>query len=376
MGELSFFRVFTGTVSQGDELFNANKENPEKIAQIYTVNGKNRTEVPKIGPGDMGAFVKLRGTHTGNTLTVKKDPLMIGKLEFPNPVIDVAIHPVTKGDEDKVATGLHKLNEEDPTFYLKVDPEIKQTILFAQGELQMDIIFNKLKQRFGVEVETEKPKIPYRETIKGKTEVQYKYKKQTGGKGQYGDVHIRLEPLPRGAGFEFADEITGGVIPAKFVPSVEKGIVESMEEGSLAGCKVVDFKVALFYGSYHTVDSSDMAFKIAGSMAFKDAFMKCSPILLEPIYDLEIIVPDDFTGDIMGDVSSRRGKIQGMQPEGQNQLIKAQVPLAELYKYSTSLRSMTQGRGVYSRKFSHYEEVPHEITTKIVEEYKKQKEQG
>ncbi len=376
VGELSYFRVFTGSVAPGDELLNTTSDETEKIAQIYFVSGKNRSEVKKVKAGDMGAFVKLRGTHTGDTLTAKNDPMQIPKLQFPEPVIDVGIRPATKGDEEKMASGLNKLHEEDPTFYMKVDPEIKQTLLFGQGELQMEIVFNKLKQRFGVEVQVDKPRIPYRETIKGKAEVQYKYKKQTGGKGQYGDVHIRVSPLPRGEGFEFADEITGGVIPAKFVPSVEKGIVETMEEGALAGYKVVDVRVALFYGSYHTVDSSDMAFKIAGSMAFKDAFLKCNPILLEPIYNLEVIVPDDYTGDIMGDISSRRGKIQGMEPEGTYQRVKAQVPLAELYKYSTSLRSMSQGRGIYTRSFSHYEEVPREITEKIVEEYKQQKEQS
>lgn len=301
---------------------------------------------------------------------------MIPKLKFPEPVIDVGIKPISKGEEDKISSGLSKLHEEDPTFMMKVDGELKQTLLFAQGELQMDIILNKLKQRFGVEVQTEKPRIPYRETIKGRAEVQYKYKKQTGGKGQYGDVHIRVAPLPRGKGFEFVNAITGGVIPAKFIPSVEKGIVEAMEEGSMAGYKVVDLQVELFYGSYHTVDSSDMAFKIAGSMAFKDAFLKSSPVLLEPIYNLEIVVPDDYTGDVMGDISSRRGKILGMEPDGSNQRIKAQVPLAELYKYSTSLRSMTQGRGMFSRSFSHYEEVPREITEKIIEEFKRSKEQS
>jgi elongation factor G len=376
VGELSFFRVFTGSVSQGDELFNLTCNEAEKIAQIYNVNGKMRKEVGKVGPGDMGAFVKLRYSHTGDTLSKKKDPIMIPKLKFPEPVIDVGIKPISKGEEDKISSGLSKLHEEDPTFMMKVDGELKQTLLFAQGELQMDIILNKLKQRFGVEVQTEKPRIPYRETIKGRAEVQYKYKKQTGGKGQYGDVHIRVAPLTRGQGFEFVNAITGGVIPAKFIPSVEKGIVEAMEEGSLAGYKVVDLQVELFYGSYHTVDSSDMAFKIAGSMAFKDAFLKSSPVLLEPIYNLEIVVPDDYTGDVMGDISSRRGKILGMEPDGSNQRIKAQVPLAELYKYSTSLRSMTQGRGMFSRSFSHYEEVPREITEKIIEESRKSKEQS
>ncbi|NIP43160.1 MAG: elongation factor G, partial [candidate division Zixibacteria bacterium] len=376
VGELAYFRVFTGSVKQGDELYNTSFEDTEKIAQMYNVNGKNRKEVSKVGPGDMGAFVKLRKTHTGDTLTSKSDPLMIPKLEFPEPVVDIGVRPISKGDEEKISGGLAKLHEEDPTFMMRVDPELKQTLLYAQGELQMDIILNKLKKRFGVDVETEKPRIPYRETIKGKAEVQYKYKKQTGGKGQYGDVHVRVAPLPRGEGFEFINAITGGVIPSKFIPSVEKGIVEAMTEGSLAGYQVVDLKVELFYGSYHTVDSSDMAFKIAGSMAFKDAFLKSNPVLLEPIYNLEVIVPDDYTGDIMGDVSSRRGKILGMEPEGPNQRIKAQVPLAELYKYSTSVRSMTQGRGVFSRSFSHYEEVPREIQDKIVEEAKREKEQS
>jgi elongation factor G len=376
VGELSFFRVFTGSVKQGDELYNTTARETEKIAQIYAVTGKNRVEASKVGPGDMGAFVKLRSSHTGDTLTAKNNPLQIPMLDFPEPVIDVGIVPAAKGDEEKVSSGLNRLHEEDPTFMMKVDPEIKQTLLFAQGELQLDIILSKLKQRFGVGVETEKPRIPYRETIRGKAEVQAKYKKQTGGRGQYGDVHIRMSPMARGEGFEFVNEIAGGVIPGKFIPSVEKGVVEAMTEGALAGYKVVDLKVALFYGSYHTVDSSDMAFKIAGSMAFKDAFLKSSPILLEPIYDLEITVPDDYTGDVMGDISSRRGKIQGMEPAGVNQLIRAQVPLAELYKYSTNLRSMTQGRGMYARKFSHYEEVPREITEKIVEEYKQKREQS
>ena len=376
VGELCFFRVFTGTVAQGDELFNTSSREPEKVAQIYAVNGKNRVEVAKVGPGDMGAFVKLRSSHTGDTLTAKSDPLEIPRLAFPEPVIDVGIKPAAKGDEEKVASGLARLHEEDPTFVMKVDPDIKQTLLFAQGELQLDIILSKLKKRFGVEVETDKPRIPYRETIRGKAEVQAKYKKQTGGRGQYGDVHIRMAPLPRGDGFEFVNEIVGGVIPGKFIPSVEKGVVEAMNEGALAGYKVVDLRVTLFYGSFHTVDSSDMAFKIAGSMAFKDAFMKSDPILLEPIYELEITVPDDFTGDVMGDISSRRGKILGMEPMTVSQLIKAQVPLAELYRYSTNLRSMTQGRGMYGRKFSHYEEVPREITEKIVEEYRQKKEQS
>ncbi len=366
VGELTLFRLYSGTIKTGDEVFDANRDATEKIGQIFVVKGKERTDAGVIHTGDMGALVKLKDTRTGDTLCEKKDAIALPPIEYPAPNIDIAIRPTTKGDEEKMASGLNALSREDPTFYYEPNAELKQTIVHGQGELHLDVIASKLKRDYGVEVELEAPKIPYRETITGKTETQYRYKKQTGGRGQYGDVHIRMEPMQRGQGFEFVDAITGGVIPSKFVPSVEKGVVEAMQEGTLSGNLVVDIKVTLFFGSYHTVDSSDMAFKVAGSMAFKQAFMQCNPVLLEPIYDLEIEVPDENTGDIMGDMSSRRGKIMGMEPHGKRQLVKAQAPLAELFKYSTSLRSMTGGRGRHTQKFSHYEVVPREITEKIV----------
>jgi elongation factor G len=286
----------------------------------------------------------------------------------------MAIKPKTKGDEEKIANGFAKLHEEDPTFIMEVDADIKQTIIYGQGELHLEVMVDRLKKRFGVETELEKPRIPYRETIKGKAEAQGKYKRQSGGRGQYGDVWLRLEPLPRGAGFEFVNEIVGGVVPSKYIPSVEKGVIETMNEGLLAGHKVMDVKVTIYDGTYHVVDSSDLAFKIAGSMGFKNAASVAKPVLLEPIYNLEVMVPEEFMGDVMGDLSSRRGKILGMDREGSFQNIKAQVPLAELYKYSTSLRSMTQGRGIHTREFSYYEEVPREIAEKIIKEAQAEKE--
>ena len=322
----------------------------------------------------IGTLVKLKDTHTGNTLATKGNDVTIPSVVYPNPVMDVAVKSKNKGDEDKVATGLNKLHEEDPTFRLVSDPALKQQVLYGQGSTHIEVLMEKLQKRYGVQVDLVKPKIPYRETIRKKCEQQYKHKKQSGGRGQYGEVYIRIEPNGRGSGFEFVDEITGGVIPSKYIPAVEKGIVEQMHHGGLAGAPVVDVKVALYFGSFHDVDSSDMAFKIAGSMAFKEGFLKSDPVLLEPIYNIEVLVPDDFTGDVMGDISSRRGKIAGMDPEGRNQRIRASVPQAELYQYSVDLRSMTQGQGVYTMDFSHYEEVPFDAAQKVIAEAKAEKE--
>jgi elongation factor G len=287
----------------------------------------------------------------------------------------VAVRSKSKGDEEKVAAGLNKLNEEDPTFRLVSDPALGQQVLYGQGPTHIEALTEKLKSRFGVEVSLAKPKIPYRETIRGKADKQYRHKKQSGGRGQFGEVYIRLEPNTRGEGFEFINSIKGGVIPTKFIPAVEKGIVEAMQNGGLSGSQVVDVKVDLYYGSFHEVDSSDMAFKIAGSMAFKEGFMEAKPVLLEPICNVAVTVPDDFTGDVMGDLSSRRGKIAGMDPDGRNQIIRATVPQAELYQYAVDLRSMTQGQGVYTLEFSHYEDVPHDAAQKVIEEAKREKEQ-
>ncbi|HBZ00576.1 MAG TPA: elongation factor G, partial [candidate division Zixibacteria bacterium] len=375
VGELSFFKVYSGKVSTGDDLLNVNINSSERIGQIFAMKGKERKEVGVTTAGDIGALVKLKSTHTGHTLAEKKAPIWYKPAPIPNPVIRMAINAKAKGDEEKIATGLARLREVDPSFKLEVDPEIKQTIVSGQGELHLAIITDRLKSNFGVEVELEKPKIPYRESIKSKAEAQGKYKKQTGGRGQYGDCWLRLEPLPRSAGFEFVDEVVGGVIPGKFIPSVEKGVTEALENGPLSGNRVVDIRVSVYYGSYHDVDSSDMAFKIAGSMGFKNAFAKADAYLLEPIYIIEVMVPEEYMGDVMGDISSRRGRIMGMERDGNMQKIKAQVPLAELYKYSTTLRSLTQGRGYHTMDFSHYEEVPREIAGKVIEEVKKEKEE-
>ncbi|MCI0471482.1 MAG: elongation factor G, partial [Candidatus Aminicenantes bacterium] len=373
VGELSFFRIFSGTLKSGVEVYNANNGSTEKIGQIYLMNGKERKEVGILHVGDIGAVVKLKNTHTGNTLCQKNDPILLPEIAFPEPVIRVAVVPKAKGDEEKISIGLAALHEEDPTFNMVIDSELKQIIVSGQGELHLDIVVKRLKDKYGVEVDFTEPRIPYRETIKGKAEGQYKHKKQSGGRGQYGDVYLRLEPRGRGEGFEFLNEIVGGVIPGKYIPAVEKGVRESMVEGVMAGYPVVDLSVALYFGSFHTVDSSDMAFKIAGLMCFKKLFKEANPVLLEPIYDVEVQVPEEYMGDVMGDISSRRGKILGMESEGTFQMIKAKVPLAELYKYSTTLRSMTQGRGIHRRKFSHYEEVPREIAEKIIEQSEKEK---
>ncbi len=373
VGELSYMRVFSGAVKTGDDLYNVDRGRSERIGQLFVLNGKNKKNVERILAGDVGAVVKLKETHTSNTLCDKNKVIIYPPIAFPQPKIRTAIVPKAKGDEEKISTGLHNLHEEDPTFIGQYDAELKQTIVSGQGELHLQSILKRLKNKYHVEVVEEEPKIPYRETIKSKSEAQGKYKKQSGGRGQYGDCHLRLEKMERGKGFEFVDAIVGGVIPGKYVPAVEKGVVERMSKGVLAGYPVVDVRVSCFYGSYHAVDSSEMAFKIAGSMGFQKAFMEAKPVLLEPIYTLTVKIPEEYMGDIMGDISSRRGKIIGMDSDGRFQVINAQVPLAELHKYSTLLRSMTQGRGIHNQNFSHYEEVPSEIAEKIIAQSKKEK---
>lgn len=376
VGELSLIKVFSGILKTGDEVNNSTRNKVERIAQIFALNGKNKDTLDTLEAGDIGALVKLKETHTGDTICAKGKKIQFPKIEFPEPRIREAIKPKAKGDEDKISTGLHILHEEDPTFVYANDPEIHQTIISGQGELHLATVLSRLKTRFGVEVDEEVPRIPYRETIKGRSETQGKYKKQSGGRGQYGDCHLKIEPLPRGKQFEFVNAIVGGVIPGKFIPAVEKGVVEIMGKGVLAGYPVVDVKVTCFDGSYHNVDSSEMAFKVAASMAFKKAFNDSKPVILEPIYTIEVRVPDEYMGDVMGDLSSRRGKIQGMDADGKFQVVKANVPLSELYKYSTALRSMSQGRGLHHREFSHYEEVPAEETAKIIAEAKNGKEES
>jgi len=366
IGDLNYVRVFGGEVSIGKDLYNSSLDAVERMGQLYFIQGRNRVDTDTIEAGDIGAAVKLKVTRMNQTLCDRANPVAIPEVIYPEPTLSTAIVAKVKGEEDKIATGLNKLREEDPTFKLELDPELRQMLLSGQGELHLDVMLARLKRKSMVEVEMAVPRIPYRETITATAEAQGKYKKQSGGRGQYGDCWLRLEPLPRGGGFEFVDEVVGGAVPGKYIPAVEKGVRESMKEGVLAGYTVMDVKVAIYYGSYHAVDSSDNAFKVAGSLGFKAAALKAKPVILEPIMNIEVLVPGEFMGDVMGDLSSRRGKIQGMEQEENTQKIKAQAPLAELHRYSTSLRSMTQGRGMHHQEFSHYEEVPHEVAQKLI----------
>lgn len=376
VGELSLFKVYSGSVKAGMDMLNEANNKTERLSQLSVLNGRNRKDVAAVSAGDFGAVVKLKDTHTNNTLASKNLSVVMNPIEFPEAVIRSAILPKAKGDEDKIASGLHSLHEEDPSFNVKFDPEISQTIISGQGELQLALAAKRLKERYKVDVDLVEPKIPYRETIKGRVDdVEYKHKKQSGGRGQYGHVHFKMEPLPRGTGFEFVNAIVGGVVPGRFIPAVEKGIVEIMSKGVLSGNQVVDVKVTLHFGSYHDVDSDEMSFKLAAIQCFKKGFLECKPCLLEPIYEVEVIVPDEYMGDVMGDISSKRGKILGMDSDGHFQIIKAHVPLSELYKYSSQLRSLTQGRGVHRRKFSHYEEVPKDVEQKVIDEYNKSREE-
>lgn len=377
VGELSLYRVYSGTITAGLDLINEKNGKIERLNQLSVLNGRNRKDISKLCAGDIGAVVKLKDTHTNNTLAAKSFSVILNPIQFPEAIINGAILPKAKGDEDKISNGLHTIHEEDPSFSSKFDPELSQTIIYGQGEIHLDLAIKRLKERYGVEVELVQPKIPFREAIKGRCEsAEYKHKKQSGGRGQFGHVFLKVEPLPRGSGFEFVNAIVGGAIPGRFIPAVEKGITEVMEKGVIAGCKVVDIKATLFFGSFHDVDSDEMSFKIAGSMGFKKAFLEAKPVLLEPIYEVEITIPQECMGDVMGDVSSRRGKISGMDSEGHYEKIKAILPLAELYRYSSTLRSLTGGRGSHTRKFSHYSEVPKEVEAKIIEEYQKSKAEG
>ncbi|UCF07145.1 MAG: elongation factor G [bacterium] len=376
VGDLSFIRVYGGQVKVGEELLDANIDSSERVGQLYFIQGKNRVETALIGAGDIGAAVKLKSAKINHTLCERSHAVIITGTKFPEPTLHTAIVPKSKADVEKVGTALNKLREEDPTFKVEVNPELRQTVLSGQGELHFEVILARLMREHQVGVEMVPPRIPYRETIMGVSEAQGKYKKQSGGRGQYGDVWVKLEPLPRGSGFEFVNAIVGGVVPSKYIPAVEKGVKEAMKQGVVAGYPVMDIKVTLYDGSYHTVDSSDNAFKVAGSLGFKKAVQGAKPVILEPIITVDVLVPEEYMGDVMGDLSMRRGKIQGTEQEGSLQKIKAQVPLAELHRYSTSLRSMTQGRGTHGREFSHYEEVPHDVAQKLVTETEAAKEEG
>lgn len=366
VGHLNFIKVLAGSFKADSQVYNASKQKKERVGHVFFLRGKNQEETKVIPCGDIGAVPKLADTIAGETLTDESAPFILKPPVYPEPLFSLAINPKTKGDEEKLTTALAKIAEEDPTLRFGRDPVTKEHVLSGVGDLHLEVALDKLKRRYGVEAVTSLPKIPYKETIKGTAKGQGKYKKQTGGRGQYGDVWLELKPLPRGQGFEFIDKIVGGVVPRNFIPAVEKGIREVLENGVMTDYPVADVQVTLYDGSYHPVDSSEMAFKIAASMAFKKCFLEAKPILLEPIYSLEIMVPEANMGDVMGDLSSKRGKIQGMEAKGKWEVIKAQVPLAEIQRYATELRSLTGGRGSFSLTFSHYEEVPPDIVQKII----------
>lgn len=373
-GRLTLFRVYSGQLNPDSSVYNSTKKITEKFGHIFFLEGKTQKQAEGLIPGDIAGVAKLKDTVTGDTLCFEKAPVIFDKVEIPHPIMSFAIEPKTRGDEDKIASSIHRLTEEDPTIVFSRNTQTKEMILSGMGQVHIEVNIEKMKRKFGVEVNLNTPKVPYLETIKGKTNVQGKYKKQSGGRGQFGDCWIDIEPLPRGGGFEFNDKIVGGVIPGQYRPAVEKGIVEAAAKGVIAGYPVVDFRINLTFGSYHTVDSSEMAFKIAGSMAFQKGVMDCQPILLEPIVNIDIEVPDEYMGDVIGDLNSRRGRVQGMDTNGTNQVIKGQVPLAEILKYAPDLRSMTSGRGNFTYTESHYEEVPAYIAEKIIAESKKEEE--
>ncbi|MCA9754701.1 MAG: elongation factor G [Candidatus Eisenbacteria bacterium] len=367
-----FLRVFSGSIAGGDDLHDVTRNSAERMGQLYNFLAKDRIEVEKLVCGDIGAAAKLKTAEVNHTIGTKNSP-EIRKIAFPYPVHEMAI-AAGKGDEEKLGSAFHKLAEEDPTFLLEVQSELHQTVLRTYGDQHLDVLSDRLKRKYNLEMSVTKPRVPFRETIRGNSDVAYRHKKQTGGSGQFADVSIKFEPNERGGGFEFVDEITGGVIPSKFIPSVEKGLREAIEHGVLAGYPVVDVRARLHFGGYHAVDSSEMAFKIASIQAFKKGMTDAQPVLLEPIWSVSIQIPDEYMGDVMGDISSRRGRISGMEPMGSHQIIKATVPQVELHRYSTTLRSMTQGRGRFEAKFSHYEEVPRDAAEKLVEELRKEQE--
>lgn len=369
-GKLSIFRVYSGTLKPDSTIYNPNKQTNEKIGPLYEMEGKKQHQLEEAYAGDIVATPKLKSTETGDTLCDVKQPILFESPMTSKPIISFAIEAAKKGEEDKIGQGLHRLMEEDPTLQFRRDEETHEMLLAGMGQVHLEVTVEKLERKYGAEVLLKEPKVPYRETIKGKTKVQGKYKKQSGGRGQYGDVWIEMEPLPHGGGFEFVNAIVGGVVPRQYVPAVEKGIVGAMAKGTLGGFPVVDVKVTLYDGSHHSVDSSENAFKMAGSMAFKKACEQCKPTLLEPLMDMEITVPEECMGDVIGDMNSRRGKVLGVEPKAHSQVIKVQVPMSEVLRYAPELRSMTSDRGMFTMEFSHYEEVPTHQAAKVLEELK------
>jgi elongation factor G len=367
VGRLTFFRVYSGSLNSGSYVYNSTKDKRERIGRLLQMHANKRDEIEEVLAGDIAAAIGLKETRTGDTLSDEDKPIILEAMKFPNPVIDVAIEPKSKADQDKLGTALQKLQEEDPTFRVRSDAETGQTIIAGMGELHLEILVDRMKREFKVEAHVGKPQVAFRETVrKAVQQIEGKFVRQSGGKGQYGHVVINLEPGEAGSGFVFEDKIVGGVIPREFIKPTEAGIKEALENGVLAGYPMVDVKVTLVFGSYHDVDSSEMAFKIAGSIAVKVAARQAHPVLLEPVMEVEVVTPADFLGDVIGDLSSRRGKVGGMTQRGDAQVVAADVPLAEMFGYSTQLRSMTQGRAVYSMQFDHYEDVPKNIADEII----------
>jgi len=365
-GRVSYYKVVSGVLKNEANLTNFNRGGTERLSHIGLIQGKAQTPIAELHAGDIGSVAKLKDTLTGDTLGDKAAPILFPKIKLAEPAISFAIEPKSRGDEDKLSTAVHRMLEEDLLLRFSRDPQTKEFLISGSGQQHVEVAVSKLKRRFNVEVTLKAPKIPYRETIRANADAQGKFKRQTGGHGQYGDCWIKMEPLPRGTGFEFVNDIFGGAIPRNYVPAVEKGIIDAASKGYLAGYPVVDFRVILYDGSYHEVDSSEIAFKIAGSFAFKKCMEQAKPCLLEPIMNVEITVPENYSGDIMGNLNGRRGRIQGMEPKGGSTAIKAQVPLAEMLAYASDLTSMTQGRGTYSMEYSHYEVVPQPIAEKII----------
>ena len=366
MGSLTFFRVYSGVMKTGDTIYNPIKGKKERIGRLLQMHSNDREEIKEVRAGDIAAAVGLKEVTTGDTLTDLKHVVTLERMNFPDPVISVAVEPRTKADQEKLAVALQKLAREDPSFRVHTDEESGQTIISGMGELHLDIIVDRMKREFSVEANVGKPQVAYRETIRKTVEAEGKFVRQSGGRGQYGHVLLRLEPLKPGAGYEFVNEIVGGTVPKEFIPSVDKGIQEQLESGVLGGYPMVDIRVSLYDGSFHDVDSSEVAFRIAGSIGFRNGAVEANPVLLEPIMDVEIVTPDEYMGDVNGDLNRRRGVLQGMDESPAGKIIKAEVPLAEMFGYSTDVRSMSQGRATYSMEFSKYAEVPPNVAEAII----------
>ena len=376
VGRISLFRVYSGCLRADTTVHNATQSEDERIHQLFTMKGKEHENVPEVVDGDIGAVAKLSHTHTGDTISAKEAPVTFPPVEWPEPLFSIAIEPKTQGDEEKLSTALARLKEEDPTFAVERNPETHQTVASGLGETHLDVMTDRMHRKFGVDVTTVPARVPYKETVRQKVQALGRHVKQSGGHGQYGIAHVEVEPLERGTGLEFVNKIVGGAIPSQFISSVEKGIVKAMESG-VTGHQVVDLRVTLYDGKYHTVDSSDMAFQIAGSLAIKDALEKGGVVLLEPVMEVAVTVPDSLTGDVIGDLNAKRGRVQGMEPTGTGKsVVRAEVPRAEMMRYAIDLRSITGGRGAFTMKFSHYEELPQHLADKVIAETAREKEEA